>query len=273
MDIGYLLGSTFIMRCSWIQQVRRMVRAGQLPQAYQRTVANLSTAYFLGGLLSRHWTRLQNGFSPVELLIAITDWCPHHCRYCYNRSGRGECKATYIDLGKLEVMLNEVKAAFGIRFAVITGGEPFPFVLELAQRRPDFTFFVYTSGHISERTCREMTRLGNIIPALTVVDVDSDVHDHIRGQGNFQQVMAARARLRAHRLPWGWSLTSSRVNFQQLVEGDLLGKLAAYQPYFIRAMPWMPVGRADEGLVLSLEEMSRVGQMIREARARGVAAL
>ena len=274
MDINYLLGSTVARRYGWIWQIGRMVRAGQLPSAYQRTVVNLSTAYFLSGLFKRHWIRFQDGFSPVELLVAITDWCPNNCLYCYNQSGQEGHKATYVDLDKLGVMLDEVKAAFGIRFAVITGGEPFPYVLELARQRPDFVFFTYTSGHISEQTCREMVKLGNIIPALTIVDVNPDVHNHIRrgyGPGNFQQIMTARERLRAHQLPWGWSLTSSQTNFRQLVEEDLLGKLAAYQPYFIRAMPWMPVGDTEESLVLSLAEMAQVGQRIREMRARGVA--
>ncbi|NQV13321.1 MAG: radical SAM protein [Parcubacteria group bacterium] len=270
MDWGYMLGSTFKTRCGWIWEIDRRVRAGQLPPAYQRTVVNLSAAYFFWGLLSRHLIRVRKSFSPVELLVSITDWCPHQCRYCYNRSGQGECKATYINLDRLNVILDEVKKAFGIRFAVITGGEPFPYVLKLAQRRPDFTFFVYTSGNISERACQEMVKLGNIIPALTIVDVNPEVHDYIRGSGSFQRIMTARTRLQSHQLPWGWSLTSSRINFQQLVKGGLLDKLASYQPYFIRAMPWMPVGRSDEDQVLSLAEMAQVGSNIREAQQRGI---
>ena len=270
MDLGYIFGSTFRMRYTWINEVGRRVQAGQLPPAYQRTVRNLGAAYFLAGLLSRHWIRLRNTFSPVEMLIAITDWCPHQCRYCYNRSGKSGCKNTFINLDRLNVVLDEMKKTFGIRFAVITGGEPFPYVLKLARRRPDFTFFTYTSGHISQRTCQEMVELGNIIPALTIVDVDPAIHNYIRGEGSFQRIMTAREQLQAHQLPWGWSLTSSRINFQQLTEGGLLEKLAAYSPYFIRAMPWMPVGNSEANQVLSLAEMARVGQKIREAQQQGV---
>ena len=270
MDPRLWLGSTFAMRCGWIRQARRMVEQDQIPPAYQQTVANLSSAYFLGSLLTRHMTRIRAGFSPVELLIAITDWCPHSCQYCYNRSGAGERKASYINLDKLDALLDEVKRAFGIRFAIITGGEPFPYVLELASRRPDFVFFTYTSGNINARMCKEMVQLGNIVPALTIVDTNPDVHDRIRGQDSLRRVMTAKDLLQTFHLPWGWSLTSSQANYHQIVEGNLLEKLAAHGPHFIRAMPWMPVGRSDVNQVLSPEQMASVGNQIRKAKQRGI---
>jgi MoaA/NifB/PqqE/SkfB family radical SAM enzyme len=204
------------------------------------------------------------------MLIAITDWCPHHCKYCYNRSGVGERKTRFIDLDKLNVILNEMRDTFRMRFAVITGGEPFPYVLELAKRRRDFTFFTYTSGNIEPWMCREMVKLGNVVPALTIIDTNPEVHDSIRGRGNFSEVMQARRYLQEHRLPWGWSLTSSQINYEQIVSGKLLEELAALEPFLIRAMPWMPVGRADQDLVLSLEQMREVGKKIREAQQRGI---
>ncbi len=270
MEIKFLFGSTFAMRCNWIRQIRSLVRQGQFPPAYQQTVVNLTKAYFLMGLLNRHWIRLGMGFSPVELLISITDWCPHHCRYCYNNSGTGEKKTTRIDLHKLNTILDEMKNAFGIRFAIITGGEPFPYVLKLAARRQDFTFFTYTSGNVDAQMCRKMVKLGNIIPALTIVDTDPSVHDYIRGNGSFDRIMSAKNLLQYYHLPWGWSLTSSQLNYRHIVEGNLLKKLAAQKPYFIRAMPWMPVGRSDENQVLSPEQMIKVGTQIREAKKQDV---
>lgn len=270
MDIKFLLGRTFLMRCSWIRRVTSLVNQGAIPTSYNRTVANLTAAYFLRSMLARHLVRARYGFSPVEVLVSITDWCPHHCTYCYNKSGREEKKADFINLNKLDTVLQEVRRAFGIRFAIITGGEPFPYVLELAARRPDFVFFTYTSGNIDQGTCQEMVKLGNIIPAITIVDTNPTVHSSIRGPGSYGRVMGARDLFRSHQLPWGWSLTSSRKNYEQIVEGKLLEKLASLDPYFIRAMPWMPVGRSDESLVLSLEEMARVGAKIKEARKRGL---
>lgn len=268
MKPSLVFGSTLFQRCGWVRQIHQLIRSGRLPGSYQITLENISRAYLFSGLIARHKLRLFQGFAPFVIQAAITDWCPNQCRYCYNQSGLKGAKATHMNLPRLNIILDEVQSAYGIRFAVITGGEPFPRILKL--ERPDFVFFVYTSGHITDTDCRELLQRGNIIPVLTIVDTNSQVHDHIRGKGNFDSVMAARELLLRHRLPFGWSITASRANFEQIVSQNLLGQLNGLGANFIRSIPCMPVGRMGEELSLSATQRAQVERAVRLARAAGI---
>lgn len=203
-------------------------------------------------------------------MIAITDQCPNNCLKCYNRRPGGVAPKQYhLDLKRLDVVLADLEP-YQIRFVVVTGGEPFADgqVLEFARRHPELTMMVYTRGAFTETDCVKMRNLGTIIPALTIVDLNERIHDADRGTGSFQQVMMARQLLELGQIPFGASLTVSRVNYQAIVYDRLLDRLAEQFP-FVRCMPYMPAGDGPDWLWVSPKEMQAVRFQIRQLAQRG----
>lgn len=270
MKVGFFLGETVALRHTWISQLALGVASQRLAPAYQRAVDNLRAGYNWRQTARRHAKRLRHGFAPVEVVIAVTDRCSRQCLKCYNRpSGDVTPEQYHLDLDRLDAVLADL-VPYRVRFVVVTGGEPFADgrVLEFAWRHPELTMLVYTSGSFSEADCVKVRDLGTIIPALTIVDLNERIHDADRGSGSFQRVMEAKDLLELGQIPFGASLTVSRVNYRSIVYGRLLDRLAARFP-FIRCMPYMPAGDGPDWLWVSPKEMQAVRFRIRQLAQRG----
>ena len=236
--------------------------------AQKRGFINMLRNYSPLTLRKRSLSRSKHGFAPEGFTVSVTDRCNLHCKYCYADSGpKGH---TDVDRAKLNIIIDEMLAQFGIRFIAVTGGEPIPRVLELAGSRPDITFDCYTNAtHLTRDICRELRRLGNVFLSVSIIG-DTDTHDSIRGKGNYETVMAGIQNLKEQSLIWGFSLTESRANYDLLTRQDLLSSLEQHDPYFIRGIPFTPVGReSGQACFLVDEERHHVGRVIRDHKRRG----
>ncbi|MFH1292327.1 MAG: radical SAM protein [bacterium] len=239
-----------------------------LGDALRRGATNLMATYSEEALQMRMGTRQEWGFAPEGYVVSVTNGCNLDCKYCYYSVGSGG-QPTYIDMDKLHIILEEMKQKFGIRFVTLTGGETTLCLHEIARRNPDITFYAYTNGiKLTAEYCQELESLGNVIIALTVIG-DKIVHDSIRGDGNYNKVMRAVENLRRSQLIWGFSLTESRANYHQIVDGRLLDELMAFEPYYFRMIPFMPAGREGDCLALTWDEFDRIAEVIREKKTAG----
>lgn len=242
--------------------------SANLGDALKRGAANLMVTYSQDALLRRAQIRQDWGFAPEVYVVSVTNGCNLDCQYCYYGVGTGK-HPTFIDMDKLHIVLEEMKQHFGIRFVTLTGGETTLCLLEIARRNPEITFYAYTNGiKLTAEFCRELELLGNVIISLTIIG-DETTHDGVRGDGNYARVMRAVDNLRGSQLFWGFSLTESRMNYEQIVDGGLLDVLLAFEPYFFRMIPYMPVGREGIELALTWEEFDRIAELIRAKKAAG----
>lgn len=246
----------------------RYLGSGAPSAALQRGIQNLFETYSPDVLRKRAEIRSRWGFAPEGFNVSVTNACNLHCRYCYyGAESLAEDVIVHIDLDRLGIVFGEMKDQFGIRFVILTGGETTFRLREIAERYPDITFFAYTNGKLlTADFCRDLENFGNVIIALTIVGQQA-THDTIR-PGNYVEVMDAVENLRHSRLVWGFSLTESRVNYNEIVEADLLDFFLQFEPFFFRMIPFMPVGREQKDWALTLEEYAQIAAIIQDKRQR-----
>jgi MoaA/NifB/PqqE/SkfB family radical SAM enzyme len=230
-----------------------------LPQ--KRGLLNILINFAPLALAKRKRFRTKHGFAPDAYVVSVTNNCNLYCKYCFAKSGPGNSHD--IDLNKLEIIIEELKREFSIRFITVTGGEPFPKVIELARRRKDITFNCYTNGTLlTAEVCEEIKLLGNIICSLSIVG-NKEIHDTVRGAGNYDRIMEAVELLKSYSLIWGFSITESKYNYKMLTQNRFLDHIASFKPYFIRLIPYTPTGRSsDLDFLLSNEELDQIGNEI-----------
>ncbi len=164
-------------------------------------------------------------FSP-HLQWHLTDKCNLRCSHCYQDSycDGGLDKAQLFDvLDQFRCLLLHFRERNGSKLKghiTLTGGEPFakrdfPVLLEEIASQPDlFTFAVLTNGTLIDNTKAKW--LGKLKPRYIQVSMDGDceIHDSIRGEGNFAKTCEAINRLKANNIRVMVSFTASKLNYQ-----------------------------------------------------------
>jgi MoaA/NifB/PqqE/SkfB family radical SAM enzyme len=205
------------------------------------------------------------GFAPQGYVLTITDKCNLCCKYCYSNSGANETSA--IQDYDIDIIINEMKNIFGIYFVTISGGEPFPDILDIARRHGDITFFVYTNGTmIDERVAKDIKSIGNIIPSISLIG-KREYHDKIRGINNYNRVINTINILNRLDIIWGASITASNVNIDSILHENLINDIVSVGAHFIRMIPFIPVGRQySEIKTISDKESKILGDVIKKLR-------
>ena len=110
------------------------------------------------------------------------------------------------------------KKLWGIRFVVISGGEPFAYrsegkgIVDLCEKHSDCFFMTYTNGTlINENVSRRLSKAGNMLLCISV-EGWKERTDERRGEGVFNKVLTTMDRLRTDGVPFGLSLTGTRHN-------------------------------------------------------------
>lgn len=186
---------------------------------------------------------------PSFMTIAPGKACNLNCIGCYANAG---IKTTEkLDWDTFDRILTEAKELWGVRFMVITGGEPLAYrshgkdLLDAVEKHPDMIFMMYTNGTlIGERKAKRMAELGNITPAISLEGWREST-DHRRGKGVFDKVIAAMDRLRTVGVPFGISLTATRYNAEEILSDEFMDFLFFEQgAIYGWLFHYMPIGRA-----------------------------
>lgn len=193
--------------------------------------------------------RAHNQVSPPSfLVISPGKACNLHCTGCYASAGEG---AETMNWSTFNRIITEAKELWGIRFIVISGGEPLAYrsegrnMLDAFEQHPDVFFLMYTNGTlIDPYVARRMAELGNVTPAISVEGWQERT-DCRRGEGMFNRILNAMDRLRIMGVPFGISLTATRENVEEIFSDSFLDyffekKGALYGWIF----HYMPIGRS-----------------------------
>ncbi len=236
----YPMGQLFLEKA--VISFKKMLKNAP-PKNRYRIVETLVINECIKGQATRKRISGELGFEiPVLIVISPTMRCPLKCYGCYSAQYSRDRDLEY-DL--FDRLLSEAES-LGIHFFVVSGGEPFvyPGIFELFKQHRHSWFQVYTSGftmkdgdHVSR-----IAELGNVIPCISVEGFEAET-DLRRGPGHFQRVLQCFERLRAARIPFGFSATATRLN-NDLITSDrfvdfYLRQGAVLGWYF----QYMPIGR------------------------------
>lgn len=267
----YYMGRALLFR------IDRAISEGLLSPASIRGLLSVFLGnVFFGGFYQRRQFIDTYGFKPpMFLTISPCKACNLRCIGCYASSGAHPQKLPYTMLNKV---ISNAKSLWGANFFVISGGEPLIYrsegqgLLDVAARHPDCFFLMYTNGTlIDEAVAESLAQLGNITPAISVEGLEKET-DARRGEGVHGRVLQAMANLRRTGVPFGISITATRLN-SELITTD-----AFYDYYFEKQKAvygwifhYMPMGR---GFTLDLmptpeqrvEMLKKEWQVVRDER-------
>ncbi len=267
----YHMGRALLFR------IDRAIREGILSPACIKGLLNVFLGnVFFGGFYKRRDFINTHGFKPpMFLTVSPCKACNLRCTGCYASSGAHPQKLSY---GILNEILSNAKSLWAANFFVISGGEPLIYrsedrsFLDIAAEHPDCFFLMYTNGTLIDKDCADrLARLGNITPAISVEGLEKET-DARRGRGVHRKVLQAMANLRTAGVPFGISITATRLNSNLITSDEF------YDYYFEKEKAvygwifhYMPVGR---GFTLDLmptpeqrvQMLRKEWDMVRERR-------
>lgn len=224
------------MITSWVNVFKR-----SSPKCVEKIINNLIINEFaIGEPLRQQKMHEHKVVLPKLGVISPTYACNLNCVGCYaGMYGR-----------KYELSMDEVRKVFkeanelGIYFWVITGGEPFYWshLMDVLEEFNDNYFLIFTNGTlITEEIAEKLSKLGNATPAISVEGFELDT-DWRRGRGVFKKIMETWERLRRHGVPFGASITATRMNHDTLMKDEFWNFLEEQQVTYAWVFQYMPVG-------------------------------
>jgi MoaA/NifB/PqqE/SkfB family radical SAM enzyme len=193
--------------------------------------------------------REQFGFkAPSFLTISPGKTCNLQCKGCYASAGPAAEKLTWSTFDRI---ITEAKELWGVKFFVISGGEPLAYksegkgILDAAEKHPDAFFMFYTNSTlITKDVAKRMAKLGNISPAISIEGWKEKTDDR-RGAGVFDKIMEAMANLREAGVLFGVSLTATKLNAEEILSEEFINFLFEKQgACYGWIFQYMPIGRS-----------------------------
>jgi MoaA/NifB/PqqE/SkfB family radical SAM enzyme len=234
-----------------LHTVDRIFARGLSPGVIRRLIDNMARGVALEGndqpAISGFFDKYGT-YPPSFMTLSPGKTCNLRCTGCYASAGP---TAEKLDWATFDRIITEAKNLWGVRFLVISGGEPLAYhsegkgILDAAEKHPDVFFMMYTNGTlITDQVAERMAVLGNITPAISVEGLQERT-DERRGDGVFDKVVAAMARLRCARVPFGVSLTATRHNAEEILSDDFLDFFFEEQgALYGWIFHYMPIGRS-----------------------------
>jgi len=275
---GVIRDRAHILR-ALLHSVDRSLEQGNVSEELLRKVVRDQVNRLLGlepNAAFERFRREHGGDDPPGfVVISPGKLCNLRCKGCYASSGNDREK---LDWEIFDRIITEARDLWGVRFVVISGGEPLAYrsqgkgVLDAAARHPDILFLMYTNGTlIDEEIAVRMAELGNITPAISVEGWQERTNAR-RGKGTFQRVLTAMSYLWREGVPFGISLTATRENCEEILSDEFLDFFFEEQAAFYGwIFQYMPIGRGFTLDLLPTPEQrawmwERTWQVIREKR-------
>ncbi|MFA5047826.1 MAG: radical SAM protein [Patescibacteria group bacterium] len=185
---------------------------------------------------------------PGLVVISPTKKCNLKCIGCYASSTADNSET--LEWSLIDKMMHEFHDEMGMRFFVISGGEPLMYssegktILDLPRAWPDSFFLMYTNGTlITKEVAKTMAELGNLTPAVSVEGFKEET-DTRRGAGIHERTLQSLNNLREAKVPFGISVTATKKNAKLLTENKFydyyFGELGASYMWMFQ---YMPIGR------------------------------
>jgi len=175
-----------------------------------------------------------------SVIIEITKRCPKNCLHCYSKFTGQRQEMSNVVLKKiLRYARKHVKHIF------LTGGEPTldPRGFELAEQNPDIIFFIFTNGStMTTEYAKRLAGLGNLIPLIGIDGASPSSHDHLRGEGSYQEVLNAIEMLHRHNTPWGYISLVTEQNAREVLNTQFITEKTKKGAFIARYLEYLPVG-------------------------------
>lgn len=194
--------------------------------------------------------RIETGSNaPTFMVISPGKACNLQCTGCYANAGIMTNEKLSWEI--FDRIITEAKILWGVRFFVISGGEPMAYrsegkdLFDMAEKHNDCFFMMYTNGTlINEKATERLAKIGNLSPAFSL-EGWRERTDARRGKGVFDKVIAGMERLRKAGVPYGMSLTATCENAEEILSDEFMDYFYKEQGVIYSwIFHYMPIGRS-----------------------------
>ena len=225
-------------------------------------------ASLVGSARQEEMAEKENCNIPWAILLDPTSACNMHCTGCWAAEYGNRLNLTFEELDSIVTQGKKL----GTYMYIFTGGEPLvrkKDVIALCEKHSDCEFLSFTNGTlIDEEFCREMLRVKNFVPAISLEGFE-EANDGRRGNGGYQKVMHAMELLKSHKLPFGISTCYTSNNYKDISSEEFFDMIMDAGALFIWFFHYMPVGNgAAPELLPNPQQREEVYRRIREYRSQ-----
>ena len=227
---------------NWYQLILRLYELdpGVRVRFFQNFIVNASLK---GSATQDYLSEKENCNIPWAILLDPTSACNLHCTGCWAAEYGHQLNLSLEDIDSIVRQGKEL----GTYMYIYTGGEPMvrkKDLIRLCEMHPDCEFLAFTNGTlIDEDFCREMLRVKNFVPAISLEGFE-EANDGRRRQGVYQKVRNAMALLKENKLPFGISTCYTSKNFQDISSEAFFDLMVDCGALFVWFFHYMPVGNA-----------------------------
>lgn len=179
---------------------------------------------------------------PWAILLDPTSACNLHCTGCWAAEYGHKLNLSYEDIDSIIRQGKEL----GCYIYIYTGGEPLvrkADLIKLCEAHNDCAFLCFTNSTlIDEAFCRDMLRVGNFVPAISLEGFE-EANDSRRGEGVYQKVMHAMELLKNHGLPFGLSVCYTSRNYADVTSEKFFDQVIDMGALFAWFFHYMPTGK------------------------------
>lgn len=179
---------------------------------------------------------------PWAILLDPTSACNLHCTGCWAAEYGHKLNLSYEDIDSIIRQGKEL----GCYIYIYTGGEPLvrkADLIKLCEAHNDCAFLCFTNSTlIDEAFCRDMLRVGNFVPAISLEGFE-EANDSRRGEGVYQKVMHAMELLKSHGLPFGLSVCYTSRNYADVTSEKFFDQVIDMGALFAWFFHYMPTGK------------------------------
>lgn len=203
----------------------------------------------------------------------ITDRCNLRCTHCYQSDYA--CDTPIEDIKLVMRQLDAFTKHFAAKAHInLTGGEPlacrnFFETLDMI-RAADMTVGVLTNGTlITKEMAKRLASYKNLTYIQISIDGPREIHDKVRGEGNFDRAVAGAAMIRKYsNIPVYASFTAHRENFRELRSAINACRKARFDYFWTDRV--IPFGQSEKENCMSSEQFEEfLSVLSEEARKNG----
>lgn len=224
-----------------MNEMKRKIINDEVNPNVKKVLINVFAKSILFGSKDARKFAKKNGRTPPKFItIAPLVWCNLKCKGCYANACRdtllaeGKSGSSWIETGEhvldfnlLNKIVNEAKKRFGMRFFVITGGEPLFYrnqghnIYDFFAKHKDCYFLMYTNGTLlaREENAKKLAALGNVTPAISIEGFEKET-DARRGKGVFKMILKALDNMKKYKIIFGLSFTITRQNVDVFLDPE-----------------------------------------------------
>jgi MoaA/NifB/PqqE/SkfB family radical SAM enzyme len=205
---------------------------------------------------------------PPFIIFSITQRCNLSCKGCYAREFNRK-NTDELSPDKMKQIIREARD-LGTSIILIAGGEPLvrQEIAGIIGDFPDIIFPVFTNGQlIDEKLISAIEKNKNFIPVISIEGRQEET-DSRRGLGVYEYVSRIIDKIRDKNIFWGVSITLESTNFDLVTGEKFIKELMDIGCRLFFYISFIPVKDGSEELCLTVEQSSRIGQMILEYKVK-----